>query len=252
MNWCDKLASTPSVGLKFDHHFAPTAELLEVLKPILDPLVRHDKARFNIDRLAAYDLELTTEEGFHYGFDSSRIWVEFQHRLRAKPVSGDRPVAELISRAAPYSELLPDVSDRLLDATKQVLQIEKRKLVRVGVITTTLVDENDVPPGIARFIEYIGRPWSGKVDNFSFQITGELERNDKWIDRCIHTIVKPEDPEQLPMLKFDWYRTFKDARPATIELVKEELGRATIDSSKYFEDLAEGNRFDEELINSTK
>jgi len=230
----------------------PTAELLEVMKPVLDPLVRHDKQRFTINRLEAFDLELTTEDGFHYGFDASRIWVEFQHRLRAKPISGGRPVAELISRAEPYSKLLPEVSERLVDATKQVFEIGPRQLIRVGVITTTLVAEEDVPPGVARFIEYMGRPWRGNVDNFSFQITGELERTDKWIDRCIHVLVKPEDPEQLPMLKFDWYRTFTAARMASVDLVKDELDRAIIASSKYFEELAEGDRFDEELINSTK
>jgi len=39
MSWCDKLASTPSVGLKFDYHFGPSSDILDVLTPILDPLV---------------------------------------------------------------------------------------------------------------------------------------------------------------------------------------------------------------------
>ena len=250
MNWCDKLASTPAIGLKLDHRFAPTAELLEILEPILNPLVHHDKPQFNINRLEAYNLEFTTEDGFHYGFDSSRISVEFHHRLRARPVSGGRPVAELISRAEPYTQLLPEVSERLVSATRQVLELGKRQLIRVGVITTTVVAEEDVPPGVARLIQYIGRPWRGNVDNFSFQITGELERNDKWTDRCVHLLVKPEDPEQLPTVRFDWYRTFAAPRQATLPIIEEELKRAIEASSKYFEELAEGNRFDEELISS--
>ncbi len=28
MSWCDKLASTPSVGVKLDYHFAPSSESL--------------------------------------------------------------------------------------------------------------------------------------------------------------------------------------------------------------------------------
>src|SRR6267378_4324981 len=111
MSWCDKLASTPSVGLKFDHHFAPSSQILEVLKPILDPLVDGEKVKFVINKQDPFTIELTTEDGFHYGIESSRVWIDFQHRMRVKPSSGGPPIAELLSRPAPFSELLPDVSN---------------------------------------------------------------------------------------------------------------------------------------------
>lgn len=250
MSWCDKLASTPSIGLKFDTHFAPSAEILEVLKPILDPLVKGDRPKFTINRLEPFDLEFTTEDGFHYGVDASRLWIDFQHRLRVKPTSGGPPVAELLSRAAPYTDLLPRVSDRLLEASKHLLKITSRNLVRVGIVTTTHVAEEDLPPGIARFIKYVARPWKGVVEQYSFNIMAELDKGEGWTDRCTHVVVKPEDPEQLPMLRFDWYRTFDVERNATEELIKHEIDRATQESMKYFEDLGEGNRFDEEIIRS--
>jgi len=236
--------------VKFDNHFAPSAEILEVLKPILDPLVKRERPTFLINRLDPFALELTTEEGFHYGVEPSRVWIDFQHRMRVKPTSGGPPVAELLSRAAPFSDLLPEVSSRLLDAAKQILKIAPRKLVRVGVVTTTQVAEEDLPPGIARFIDYIARPWHGFVDQYSFQITADLGKSDNWFDRCNHVVIRPEDPEQLLTLQFDWNRTFISERTATSELVKDEMDRAAQESMKYFEDLGEGNRFDEELIRS--
>ena len=137
-----------------------------------------------------------------------------------------------------------------LDAAKQILKIAPRKLVRVGVVTTTQVAEEDLPPGIARFIDYIARPWHGFVDQYSFQITADLGKSDNWFDRCNHVVIRPEDPEQLLTLQFDWNRTFISERTATSELVKDEMDRAAQESMKYFEDLGEGNRFDEELIRS--
>jgi hypothetical protein len=126
-------------------------------------------------------------------------------------------------------------------------RFKSRKLLRVGVVASTFVAENELPPGIERFIEYLARPWHG-VEQYSFQITADLSKEDKSIDRCTHILLKPEDPEQLLTLRFDWHRTFVGGRAANRESMKEEMHRAVRDSMEYFEELAEGNRFDEELI----
>jgi hypothetical protein len=252
MSWCDKLASTPAVGLKFDYHFSPSTDILDMLSPILDRLVEGDKVKFTINRQDPFAIELTTEDGFHYGVDPSRTWLEFQHRLRVKQTSAGPPVAELLSRPRPFSELLPDVSTRLIDASEPIVKSPARKLMRVGIIASTMVSDEDLPPGMKRFIEYIGRPWHGRVDQYSFQITSDLDKKaDEWFDRCTHVVFKAEDPEQPLTLRFDWFRTFVKGRVATRGLMQEEVGRAEEKSKAYFEDLAEGSRFDEELIRST-
>lgn len=248
MTWCDKLASTPSVGVKFDHHFAPSTDLLDVLAPILDGLVEGEKIKFAINRQDPFAIEFTTDDGFHYGIDPSRIWIDYQHRLRVKAISGGPPVAELISRPAPYSELLYEVSKRLIQACELVLKVGTRKLMRVGVVASISVDDDDLPPGMKRFIEYIGRPWGGLVEQYTFQITADIGKTDHWVDRCNHVVVKAEDPEQLLTLRFDWHRTFLTGRTATRESMQDALDKAAAESLVYFEDLAEGSRFDEELI----
>ncbi len=99
-----------------------------------------------------------------------------------------------------------------------------------------------------RFVHYIGRPWCGLVEQYTFHITADLGKTDAWFDRCAHVVSKPEDPDQLLTLRFDWHRTFITGREATHESMQEALKRAEVDSMAYFEDLAEGSRFDEELI----
>lgn len=256
--WCDKLAATPAVGFKFDQHFAPSTTILDSLAPVLDKLVDREgakfalteKPRFTINRQDSFTLEFTTEDGFHYGADPSRVWVEFQHRMRVKPASGGPPVAELLSRPAPFSELLRQVSKRLLEATELIPEIGSRALIRVGVVASTFVTEQELPPGMARFIQYLGRPWRGDLAQYSLQLTADLDRNPDWLDRAAHTLIKPGDPEDPLTLRLDWSRTFSAGHHADERVLKSALEQATEASMNYFEDLAEGSRFDEEIIRS--
>ncbi len=110
--------------------------MLDVLAPVLDKLIEGDKPKFNITKIDPLSVEFGTEDGFLYGFDSSRAFVEFQHRFKFRSVSGGPPVAELLSRPAPFTELLPEVARRLLFASECLLEIRPRKVTRVGVVST--------------------------------------------------------------------------------------------------------------------
>ena len=251
MSWCDKLASTPAIGFKLDQHFLSSDAILNAIAPILDRWVEGDKQLFTVDKKEAFLLELSTQDGFFYGLDSSRAHVTFKHQLKAKSVSGGPPVMEMLSHPLPFTELLPEVSKRLIEAVLLIPGIKERTIVRVGIISFTTVADDEVPPGIARFIKYIGRPWKGSVESLTCNIIAEIKNASDWSDRCIHTLVKTDDPEELLTLKFDWQRTFTSPRRATPEALKEILERAEKASKEYFEELAEGSRFDEELINTT-
>ena len=251
MSWCDKLASTPSVGFKLDQHFAAGDVILHALSPLLDKWVKGEKRPFRIDKSEAFNLEFTADNGFHYGIDPSKIHVSFSHIMTAKAVSGGPPIMEMLSSPLPFSKLLPEVSRRLTEATLLIPSTKNRTLTRVGVIATTVVAEDDLPPGIIRFIKYLGRPWSGCVDGFTYQIISEIDKTSRWSDRCIHFLSKPDDPEQLLTLKFDWQRSFVSGRPVTSDSLKEVLASAQKASNQYFEELAEGSRFDEDLIGIT-
>jgi hypothetical protein len=116
---------------------------------------------------------------------------------------------------------------------------------RVGIITTTPIAEGDIPPGIKRLIAYIGRPWQLGVEGFNVSITGKLAETSAMLDRCLHQVIKPEEKEELMTLQFDWQRTFKDDRTPTVDSLKRILDDAKEQALKYFEELAEGSRFDE-------
>ena len=251
MSWCDKLASTPGVGFRLDHHFASSDVILDALAPILNKWVVGDKQQFTMNQHQPFDVGFTTNDGYEYGIDSSKTFVRFNHKMKAKPVSGGPPVMEMLSRPLPYSKLLQEVSERVIEATLLVPGPENRKFTRVGIITYTRVANDDIPPGIARFIKYIGRPWKDIVDQFNIKIVAEIEKTSTWSDRCIHHLIRVEDPEELLSITFDWQRTFTSGHPITLDNLQESVAKAEKSSNKYFEDLAEGNRFDEHIIGRT-
>jgi hypothetical protein len=158
---------------------------------------------------------------------------------------------EMLSQPMPYTTLLPIVSKMLAKATLMIPDNKSRKVTRVGVVSTTTVHVNEAPPGIGRFIEAVGRPWKGYVDNFSFQIIAVVGNDAKWTDRCIHTLVKPENSDGLLNLVFDWQRTFSSRQTISENALEGILSRAEKDALQYFEDVAEGSRFDADLNSAT-
>lgn len=252
MSWCDKLASTPTIGLKLNFHYAPPDQMLGALSPIVDAVTVGDTSRISLNQ---YDLApaiaFTTHDGFKYSADGWKLSVAFQHMLRTKTISGGPPIMEMLSTPMPFTKLLPRVGEKLKEAALLVDKIKPRTILRIGIVSTTQVAEDDVPPGIVKFIDYLGRPWKQDVESFNCQITSILGETSAWSDRCLHTLIRPDpdvSEDDLITLQFDWQRRFKSGRAVTPDTLDEMMHTAQKHSLTYFEELAEGNHFDEDII----
>ncbi|MEK6707600.1 MAG: hypothetical protein AABY81_02155 [Pseudomonadota bacterium] len=222
---------------------------MDALAPLLNSWIVGKNDNFSLAKQDSFDIELTTEDGFYYGIDSEKVSVAFGHRMKIKPVSGSHPIVEMLSHPEPFTKLLPEVCKRVLDAANLVIDPKIRLLERIGIVSTTVVSEDEAPPGICRFIQYMSQPWDNKLDFYNFQVVSNLSENADWSDRCIHQITKTEASEELVTLKFDWQRIFKEKKSLTsIASLKGSLVSAQEASLDYFEQLAEGNRFDREII----
>lgn len=215
---------------------------------MLNPLFQGEKARFSVGHQTSFEVRIDTEEGFQYAVDSIKTTVAFRHRMKAKNVSGGPPTMEMISKPLPFTVLLPEVFKRLMNMTLVVPASKDRKVVRVGVISTTAVGEDQLPPGVARFIEYVGRPWKGSAEQYEIQILSNLQSASGYQDRCIHTVKKTEDPDQLIAVTLDWQRLFNIGQPTDRAKLEDLAAKAEKSALAYFEDVAEGKRFDEKLI----
>jgi hypothetical protein len=250
LSWCDKLASTPTIGFKLNYHYSPPDEILAVLSPVMDAAVRGDKPATN---LTQYDLSpavtFSTHDGFRYSADGFKISVGFEHVLRTKAISGGPPIMEMLSKPMPFTVLLPVVGQKLKEATLLFEEMKRRTIWRIGIISTTRVAEDDLPPGIQRFVKYLGRPWKRGIASYNYHVLSNLDDGSGWSDRCINNLIKPDDdPDELMTLQFDWQRSFTSGRDITAEVLDEMLQTAEKASLNHFEELAEGNQFDESLI----
>ena len=248
MSWCDRLASVPAAGFRLDPHFASGDAILNAVSSILDKEYENDKAKFNVTQHQSFDVQWATEDGFHYVVEPTKVSVRFRHRMRARPMSLGPPVMEMLSKPLPYTELLPVVARRLVDTVVLLPGLSTRSVTRMGIMSTTTVADDEVPPGIGRFIEYIGRPWGGALPHFEFAITAEIGKGGGWTDRCIHTIQRPEDRSELMTVTLDWQRVFTAGHPINSTGLTEMLGEGQRAALRYFEDVGEGKRFDETLI----
>jgi hypothetical protein len=169
LSWCNRLASVPTVGFLLTPYFA-VHDVVGSFSPILAPLVdRFRNPTFTVDQPQAGGLSISTKDGFLYSVDHSRISVAFQHKMKAIPVSGGAPKMEMLSTALPYTDLLEEVSHRLVESARLLPHLSERKIFQVGVVTATRVAMEDVPPGIEKFIEYVGRPWGKNMPAFGFE-----------------------------------------------------------------------------------
>ena len=74
MSWCDKLASTPTVGFKLSNHFAPVDFLLNAVSPILDRATEADTKNTTVDQITTpFSVAFTTADGFRYTFDYTNV-----------------------------------------------------------------------------------------------------------------------------------------------------------------------------------
>jgi hypothetical protein len=251
LSWCNKLASVPGAGFGLDAHFASGEAILNAISPITDKLFDDPKILFNITHHTSFEIRFSTLDGFNYSLEPSKLSVEFVHRMRPRVVSGGAPIMEMLSRPLPYADLLPVVMRKLIEVALIVPNARTRNVTRIGVISHTAVAEEEAPPGVIRFIEYMGRPWRGLLETFSMQISSEVGKGPGYRDRCHHTIVRSEDKDALLAVTLDFQRLYTASIPLQMTPLKEASDRVEKAALKYFEDVGEGRRFDEDIITET-
>lgn len=249
MSWCDKLTSQPSVGIKLDHYFVPGSELLESFAPILNKLSDGTKNRFSVDLLEAFKASFTDDDGFTYAADHQKISVQFRHRVRPRLISGSLPALEMISKALPFTQLLTEAIDRAIAAAALLPYASKRKILQIGVVSTTQVAYEELPPGVSKLATYMSRPWKLGLDHFNVALSGVISETKEYRDRCIHTLTKTENPEDLMVLTLDLQRILH--QPINQETLPQAFKSVEKSALDYFEAVAEGSMFDEQVISTS-
>ena len=240
-SWCDKLASTPAIGVFLDKRFSSSADALDKMVPILNKIAGIEDDNFNVSKQDSFSLEIAVNSGFHFLIAPGHISVDFRHRLKLKQTSGSTPTVELLSRAAPYSNLSAEALRLLVETVDLLNPARNRTILKIGLVTTTQVEFEAAPPGIKRLIEYVSAPWKGEMPYYDFQLVGKIDEHEKWSDACIHHITYPEAADSLLTIKLDYQRTFKEDRKSSS--LAESFKPFIEAAMAYFEEVAEGANF---------
>jgi hypothetical protein len=150
----------------------------------------------------------------------------------------------MMSSTRPFTELLPDAINRLMKVVGLLMPMKTRPIQTIGIVTTTIVDEEEAPPGISKFIKYMARPWNSQLDHFALQVTSHLSDTPTWTDRCLHQLTRPDEPDSLTTLNFDWQRVFKTPTAVTETSLRDLVNACQDHALQYFEELAQGDNFD--------
>lgn len=208
MSWCDKLYSVPTVGVRLSSKLLTNDSKLTALMPMLEKYAGDLKREFEVKRSDAFSLSISLEDGFTYGIDDKRISVGFTHRVAVQQVSGGLPKLQFTSSVRPYTEMVKDCCDRLISIFDYLPGMNEREIHRIGVVTNTTVELADAPPGLRRFTDHFMGLWEA-VPALALQVAADVDKNDRWIDRCNHSIVISEDRSMVPQFSFDWQRIFE-------------------------------------------
>ena len=239
MSWCDKLASRPSAGFLLSPNYLPSSDLMRAFTPLFNENSDENKAHFTIDVTEEFKLVYATNSGIQTSVEPTKVAAAFVYKLRAKSVSAGPPILEMQSKPQPFTAMLPVITKKLIDATLRVPG-EGRLVKRVGVVSTTAVDEEIAPPGILKMIEHFRKPWGKFHGGYNYNFTVVLDEKADHIDRCIINLVKTEEEDGLLNMSFDWQRVIKGERAVTKDNLCELCSTAEKNSLEYFETLAEG------------
>jgi hypothetical protein len=217
--------------------------LLDRISPILRTW-KHEEFRggFEVQKVDPFGIQLISDEGYEYVVNADNMNVDFKHRLRAKPVSGGLPTLDLMSDAKPFTELLSECTRRLAALAAAMCPSGQRKIERIGLVSTTVVDEADAPPGVQRLISYLGAPWGKEPMAFyNCQLVGMIKSEKNGYDRCIHHVSRNADQE-LTTIRLDWQRQYDEGQP--LDRLDRLLELSELAALEYFEEIAMGDRFD--------
>jgi hypothetical protein len=242
-SWCDKLASLPSVGLKFSNSFTSSAILLDKITPFLDSMATGDTNNFTLLRNEPFSIAIDTEQGFQYTIEPGRVFITKVRKIKIKNMgTSHSPIFELPYDEQSYTQALQELVNRIVDFSQLLIDFGTRRLIRVGIVTTTSAKEDEFPPGIIGIINELKTTWNNTIISIDNNIKTVISRSDDEEIYCAHRIVVPEEsPDSLVTIIMDWQKQFIVPKICSISSTRKIIDGCVISAINYFELFASGD-----------
>ena len=240
MTWLDHVLATPIVGCAFKPSFQTAQDYLSALRPLLKRW--GETADLSITAEKPMSLTIENKNGFSYSIEPDKFVVQFRYRYELKQKPGDIVPQLSGLEVKKYSSLLENTIDEYCEAFDQIAVAESRTLGRLGIVANCRLDGEALPPGVALFLKYLGRPWGGSLAKCQAHLLGTISESDKIKDRCHYQIDVNDDRKNDVRLTLDWQRLFlSEPQVSRGKLLREHFKKCSGDAMAYFELFGKGD-----------
>jgi hypothetical protein len=240
-NWLDVALAAPIIGLACEPRLQFPHEMGDAIKPVLEKWkTKFPEILFTIPAQAAL-LNVKVGDGFHIDLLGNAINTSFKYETKLIDVPAALPQVAS-QKVRPFSELVATAVEYTA-AICEHLRVPPIDVTRIGVVADSRLSADALPPGVGKFLKYLGAPWGAQPVAFAGAFTTSFGPEDKdWESRCHHFLdVSPERPGDV-RLRLDWqmYTPPSSSHRLVSGEARGLLERAVRHANQYFETFAAG------------
>lgn len=247
MIWMDNLFAVPAIGIRMNPNFNEVFEFQKRFGGFFEYLIHQEK--YGVDQIKIESQEIwgysvtVRKTGFLFVLTPRGIVSQFLYEVSKKEQPGGLPKFELPEPML-YSQALEKVRKYIEIIFGFMKDLKGFQYDRIGVVASVGSDKDSLPPGILRWLEYLGKPLGNVTKSeASFLAKFQDSKENEFYDQC-HHLIRFDDsaPEIGYRIVLDWQRMFD--KPKVISDTRDlvtNLNSAKEEAIKYFQKFGEGD-----------
>jgi hypothetical protein len=140
---------------------------------------------------------------------SDNLVIEFKYSVEVDPLRGSTPPLAV----RPYGEILQEVAEMAIELLDVFAHSAGVRTDRIGIIATSQMDPQKMPPGVARMLDAYERMWTGELLKIDATAVVVVLSEKLTVDQCHHRLqLDHSQPTPEVQVTLDWQRRFLEPR----------------------------------------
>ncbi len=242
MNWLDGVMAVPTIGIRLDPNYKEMSDFRQHLESFIEQ-IRKEYGKINIksSQIWGYSVE-TIEEGFQFDLTQNNLIITYAYPINQIPQPGKLPKL-LLPKIYTFSELFEKILGYFKDISNKLDRLNDFEFNRIGIVARVGLEMDSLPPGVEKWIDFLGRPWGAKIMRSESKLSVTLKEEKMFYERCHHGLTfDQEDMDKNGInLNLDWQRVFKKPLPMNPRELISQLTECKDNAFEYFQRYGEGD-----------
>jgi len=219
--WLDAFIFRPTIGVSISANLRVLLKIRDVVIPAIEESFNWKKV--SLPEKGPFEFITETEEDLVFHCRQDRILVSYQYQETFDQAPGGWRTVKP-PEIKPFTELLPKVKQGIEKICSVFPEKENVGLNFIGIVAEGILPTGQMPPGLTLFLDHLGKPWEGEMEEFQGSIRGVVEEKPKETDRCHHriTLDREKKPDEI-RIAFDFQRVFKEPGKLGPEPIRNKL-----------------------------